>query len=56
MRPGANYPAAGTELYRGLELFQPADYYQISPAGFVSEICVDIPCYSDQVRVLTACD
>ncbi len=53
--PGVVYPIPGTEPFRGLEGTQPSDFYRVSNNRRRIEISVDIPSYSDQVRVLTEC-
>jgi hypothetical protein len=52
---GVTYPAAGAEPFRGLEAFQPDDRYQIIGGGRVIRVQMDVPSYSDQIRVLTKC-
>ena len=49
------YPAAGTEPNRGLEAFQLNDRYQIIDSGFGIEMQMDVPSFSDQLRVITRC-
>ena len=43
------------EPNRGLENFQPNDYYNVSGNRHKIEISVDVPSFSDQVRVITEC-
>jgi hypothetical protein len=54
-RPGVMYPPAGTEANRGLEAFQATDNYQIIDAGFGIQMQMDVPSFSDQLRVITCC-
>jgi len=54
-RMGVAYPVAGTEGNRGLEGFQPNDRYQIIDAGFGIQMQMDVPSFSDQLRVITCC-
>jgi hypothetical protein len=49
------YPAPGVEPYRGLEAFQANDRYQIIQAGRAIHVQMDVPSYSDQLRVITCC-
>jgi hypothetical protein len=49
------YPAPGSEPNRGLEAFQPDDRYQVLPGGRVIQVQMDVPSFTDQVRVLTCC-
>jgi hypothetical protein len=52
-RPGVTYPLPGVEPFRGLEAFQPTDQYTVT--GNDIKVQMDVPSYSDQVRVLTRC-
>jgi hypothetical protein len=56
-RPGTTYPPAGSEPNRGLEAGQ-ADNYQVVGGGFVIAVRMEVPLdsFSDQIRVVTACD
>jgi hypothetical protein len=54
-RAGVNYPAAGAEPYRGLDTQTPLDGYVLLSATELA-VRMDVPSYSDQIRVLTACD
>lgn len=56
--PNVIYPAPPVpsgQPFRGLEAFQAGDYYQVSGNLQGIEIGVDVPTYSDQVRVITSC-
>ncbi len=55
-RPGVIYPMPGAELNSGLEAFQPNDRYQIIQAGQAIHVQMDVPSFSDQVRVITCCE
>jgi hypothetical protein len=52
-RPGVVYPLPGVETFRGLEAFQPTDQYTV--IGSDIKVQMDVPSFSDQVRVLTRC-
>jgi hypothetical protein len=53
-RPGTTYPAAGAEPNRGLDAATPLDDYMLlSPTEL--QVRMDIPSFSDQMRVLTSC-
>jgi len=49
------YPAPGVEPFRGLEAFQANDRYQVIQAGRGIKVQMDVPSYSDQLRVITCC-
>ncbi len=49
------YPPTGAEANRGLEGFQPNDRYQVINGGRGIQIQMDVPSFSDQVRVITEC-
>ncbi len=52
-RPGVIYPVPGVESFRGLEAFQPNDLYTVT--GSSIKVQMDVPSFSDQVRVITSC-
>lgn len=49
------YPAPGTEANRGLEGFQANDRYRIIQGGRGIQVQMDVPSFSDQIRVITCC-
>jgi hypothetical protein len=52
---GVTYPPYGIETYRGLESFQARDRYRIIQGGYGIQVEMDVPAFSDQVRVITCC-
>jgi hypothetical protein len=52
--PVTTYPAPGAEAFRGLEPLQPNDQYAVvAPTDL--QVRMDVPAYSDQIRVITEC-
>jgi hypothetical protein len=49
------YPMPGVEANRGLDPNQVNDRYQIIQGGLAIKIRMDVPSFSDQVRVVTRC-